>query len=200
VVYTSEQDPLCYPGTTVLRNKLDIRDQAELDEYEVAVFLTRADEPWPVGNFDFVHYKALHFQLFQDVYDWAGQVRTIRIGKGSNWFCYPEYIDGEMTKIFAGLHKDQLLSGLAAHEFAPKSAHILAEINAVHPFREGNGRTQLAFLAMLAEHNGLPFNADILERERVIQAMIDSFSSAEAPLARLIQEIVSPTNGSVAGN
>jgi cell filamentation protein len=190
VVYTSGQDPLCYPGTTVLRNKLDIQDQAELDEYEVAVFLTRADEPWPEGNFDFAHYKALHFQLFQDVYDWAGQVRTIRIGKGANWFCYPEYIDREMTRIFAGLHRDRLLSGLDAEQFARKAAHILAEINAVHPFREGNGRTQLAFLAMLAEHNGLPFNADILERERVIQAMIDSFSGAEGPLELLIREIV----------
>ena len=181
----------------MLRNKLDIRDQEELDEYEVAVFLTRADEPWPSGNFDYDHYKALHFQLFQDVYDWAGQVRTIRIGKGNNWFCYPEYIDSQMVAIFDQLRKDAFLNGASAAAFAKKAAHMLAEINAVHPFREGNGRTQLAFLAMLAEHNGHPFNADILERERVIQAMIDSFSGVEDPLSRLIQEIVLPTNGPV---
>jgi cell filamentation protein len=190
MVYTSEQDPLCYAGTTVLQNKLDIRDQSELDEFEVAVFITRANEPWPDGNFDFSHYKALHFQLFQDVYEWAGEVRTIRIGKGSNWFCYPEYINREMTRIFDALHKDGLLIGASATDFAQKAAHVLAEINAVHPFREGNGRTQLAFLAMLAEHNGLTFNADILERERVIGAMIDSFSGDELPLAAIIEELI----------
>lgn len=55
---------------------------------------------------------------------------------------------------------------------------------------EGNGRSQLTFLAMLAEHAGLTFNADILERDRIIQAMIDSFSGSEAPLQALIEDII----------
>ncbi|TIU25984.1 MAG: adenosine monophosphate-protein transferase, partial [Mesorhizobium sp.] len=58
MVYAAEEDPLCYPGTTVLRNKLNIEDQAELDEFELALFLTRADEQVPVGNLDYGHYKA----------------------------------------------------------------------------------------------------------------------------------------------
>ena len=191
MVYTADIDPLCYEGSTVLRNALNLRTQDELDEYELAVFLTRSDEPWPHGKLDYSHYCALHHHLFQDVYAWAGQVRTVRIGKSGNWFCYPEYIDGEMNRIFTELRIAGHFVGMTAREFAPKAAHLLAEINAVHPFREGNGRTQLAFLSLLTEHAELPFHDDVLNRTRVIGAMIESFSGSEQPLAQLILEIVS---------
>ncbi|MDX8531364.1 Fic family protein [Mesorhizobium sp. VK25A] len=192
MVYAAEDDPLCYPGTTVLRNKLNIGDQNKLDEFELALFLTRADEEVPAGNLDYDHYKAIHHHLFQDIYEWAGEVRAIRIGKGGNWFCYPEYIDQEMRKIFSGLAEADYLCGLAIEDFAVRAAHSLAEINAVHPFREGNGRTQLTFLAMLMENAGFSFNADALERERVLDAMIESFAGDEMLLAELILDIGKP--------
>lgn len=103
MVYAAEFDPLCYPGTTVLINLLDIRDQVELDEVELALFLTRADEPLPAGELDYSHYLSLHRHLFQDAYAWAGQARTIRIGKGGSWFCYPEHIASEMARVFREL-------------------------------------------------------------------------------------------------
>lgn len=189
MVYAAEDDPLCYPGTTVLRNKLNIEDQAKLDEFELPLFLTRADEEVPTGNLDYEHYKVVHHHLFQDIYEWAGEVRTIRIGKGGNWFCYPEYIDQEMRRIFGGMAEADYFRGLAIEDFAGEVAHVLAEINAVHPFREGNGRTQLTFLAMLMENAGFSFNADVLERERVLNAMIESFAGDETRLAKLITEI-----------
>ena len=189
--YTAEQDPLCYPGTTVLKNRLNLHTQPELDEFELAISLTRADEEWPAGLLDYGHYKALHHHLFQDVYDWAGETRTIRIGKDGNWFCFPEYIDREMGRIFQTLATEENLVGLSVELFSSRAAHVLAEINAVHPFREGNGRTQLAFLAVLAENAALMFNDDALKRDSVIQAMVDSFSGNEAPLAALVADIVS---------
>ena len=192
MVYAAEHDPLCYPGTTVLRNKLNIKDQIKLDEFELALFLTRADEAAPAGYLDYEHYKVIHHHLFQDIYEWAGEVRTIRIGKGGNWFCYPEYIDQEMHRIFEGLIRADYLRELAIKDFAVRAAHVLAEINAVHPFREGNGRTQLTFLAMLMENTGFSFNANVLERERVLDAMIESFAGDEALLAKLIAEIGKP--------
>ncbi|TPM35686.1 Fic family protein [Mesorhizobium sp. B2-3-4] len=190
MVYAAEFDPLCYPGTTVLINLLDVRDQAELDEVELALFLTRADEPLPAGELDYVHYLGLHRHLFQDVYGWAGKARTIRIGKAGSWFCYPEHIANEMARVFRELGNPDHLADLGRVSFAKHLAHIIAEINAVHPFREGNGRTQLTFLAMLAEHAGYTFNADALDRDRVIQAMVDSFSGSEAPLQALIEDII----------
>ncbi|WFR98204.1 Fic/DOC family protein [Rhizobium tumorigenes] len=191
MVYTATQDPACYPGTTVLVNKLDLVDQDELDEAELGLFLIRADEDPPAGRLDYPHYMALHHHLFQDVYEWAGQARTIRIGKGRNWFCYPEYIDQEMRRAFGSLEGHHFLSDKEPAEFARIAANILAWINAIHPFREGNGRTQLAFLSLLAENAGLPFDDDQLVRERVISAMIDSFDGNEEPLRQLIFDLVS---------
>ncbi|TPN34737.1 adenosine monophosphate-protein transferase [Mesorhizobium sp. B2-3-3] len=167
-----------------------MRDQAELEEVELALFLTRADEPLPAGELDYPHYLSLHRHLFQDVYAWAGQVRTIRIGKGGNWFCYPEHIASEMGRVFHELGNPDHLADFNTTDFAKHLAHVIAELNAVHPFREGNGRTQLTFLAMLAEHAGFAFNADMLARDRVIQAMIDSFNGSEAPLQALIEDII----------
>lgn len=190
MVYASETDPLCYPGTDVLRNKLDIQDPDELAQFELSMFLIRADEPFPPGALDYSYYCALHHHLFQDVYTWAGEPRRIRIGKGGNWFCYPEYIDREMARIFADLATDHHLVGLAPQAFATKAAHVLAEINAVHPFREGNGRTQLAFLTLLAENAGFEVNDDVLDPQEVIDAMIASFAGDEARLAMLVGEAI----------
>ncbi|HVV71632.1 MAG TPA: Fic family protein [Verrucomicrobiae bacterium] len=190
MIYAAESDPLCYPGTTVLRNLLDLTNQQDLDEAELALTLTRFDEPLPAGNLDVSHYYAVHHHLFQDVYSWAGQPRTIRIGKGGNWFCYPEHIESQLGKAFAELGDPDTLQGAEPAVFAKRVAHFLAELNAVHPFREGNGRTQLAFLSMLAEHAGFPFNADTLERARVLTAMIESFDGTEEPLAALIHDLI----------
>ncbi|MBP0618258.1 Fic/DOC family protein [Jiella mangrovi] len=190
MVYTAEADPLCYPGTSVLRNKAELQDADALDEFELSMFYTRAEEPLPSGALDYPHYRALHHHLFQDVYEWAGQPRTIRIGKGGNWFCYPEYIASEMARIFNELAADNYLVGLSRAAFAAKAAHILAEINAVHPFREGNGRTQLTFLTILAEHAGFTVDMDVLDPDRVMQAMIASFSGDESALAALIAAFI----------
>jgi len=188
VSYTADPDPLCYPGTTVLRNLLDIRDAELLDEVELALFLTRAAEPVPPGAFDVEHLMGVHRFLFQDVYPWAGQLRTIRIGKQNNWFCYPEYIASELARAFAELGDPQALGRMPLRAFSSHVAHFMAELNAVHPFREGNGRTQLTFLVMLAEHAGHGFDAGKLERGRVMRAMIESFSGDEGELAALIED------------
>jgi cell filamentation protein len=74
-----------------------------LDEFEQLMFDSRAGEALPNGDLDFAHYRALHRHFFQDVYDWAGETRTIRTGKGDNWFCYPEYIQSEADRLFAEL-------------------------------------------------------------------------------------------------
>ncbi|TCQ26082.1 Fic/DOC family protein [Rhizobium sp. PP-CC-3G-465] len=134
---------------------------------------------------------ALHHHLFQDVYDWAGTARTIRIGKGSNWFCYPEHIDQQMKAAFAALEDHSFLADKRPAEFADLAAEILAWLNAIHPFRAGNCRTQLALLSMLTEQARLPSNDDQLARDRVIAAMIDSFGGDKDPLRKLILDLFS---------
>jgi cell filamentation protein len=188
--YTAGSDPLCYFGSNVLKNKLGILDQSRLDEFEHAVYLARFEQAWPSGQMDVAHYLALHRHLFQDVYDWAGAIRSIRIGKDGNWFCFPEHIEGQMEKLFGQLAGDEHLGALSGADFAGKAARFLSELNAIHPFREGNGRVQMSFLTLLADNAGLPFNTAALEPQRAMQAMIESFKGRPGPLERLILDLV----------
>jgi len=162
-MYEVDDDTYCYPGTTVLKNKLDTRRQDVLDEFETEMTDLRAAEALPPGDLDYDHYRRIHWHLFQDVYAWAGKPRTVRISKGGSPFCYPEHIDAQATKLFNQLADDRYLQDLSKEDFAGKAAHFLAELNAIHPFREGNGRAQLTFLTLLAENAGHPLNHDGLD-------------------------------------
>src|SRR5258705_3960579 len=155
-MYDAVADDYCYPGTTVLKNKLDLTDADELDAFDAEVSDARADEELPAGDLDFAHFKAVHGHLLQDVYDWAGKIRTVRMSKGGNPFCFPENIENQANLLFGQLKKDKFLAGLEVEEFAEKAAHFLSELNVIHAFREGNGRTQLSFFLLLAGQAGHP--------------------------------------------
>ena len=189
-MYEVADDTYCYPGTTVLKNKLDTRRQELLDEFEAEITDLRAAEPLPAGSLDYDHYRAIHRHLFQDVYDWAGEPRTVRISKGGNPFCYPEHIEAQANKLFGELAGVGHLQDLSKDKFAAQAAHFLAELNAIHPFREGNGRAQLTFLALLAEQAGHPLNHERLEPKPVIDTMIASFAGDEGPLAALLADLI----------
>lgn len=180
----------CYPGTTVLKNKLDIRDGDELAAFEAEVSDTRADEAAPAGNLDFKHFKAIHRHLFQDVYDWAGEIRTVRMSKGGNMFCFPENIENQAKNLFTELKKDKFLAGLQTEMFAEKAAHFLSELNAIHAFREGNGRTQLSFFLLLAEQAGYSIELEQFDPGAFLEAMIISFNGDDGPLAKVIERLV----------
>jgi cell filamentation protein len=190
-MYEVENDAIyCYAGTNILKNKLDIKDATELANFEAEISNQRAQEPIPKGGLDYAHYRALHKHLFQDVYDWAGEPRKIRIGKGGSWFCFPENIDMEMTKLFASLAAQDNFASLSKSEFARRSAHFLAELNAIHPFREGNGRTQLSFFGIIAEQAGHPLDFDKLEPDKILAAIIESFAGDEDNLRRVITDLI----------
>jgi cell filamentation protein len=190
--YDATDDPLCYSGTQVLKNKADLKVQDELDQFEQLMFLTRSEEPLPDGNLDYEHYKAIHQHFFQDIYDWAGEPREVRTGKGGNWFCYPEYIDAEMRKVFSQLAAEDYLSSIEELSvFAERASHFIAEINAVHPFREGNGRCQLTFLSILMDLSGFEMDEDRLDPDAFMDAMIASFLGNNVPLADAIAEMAS---------
>jgi cell filamentation protein len=139
----------------------------------------------------FTAYQAIHRHLFQDVYHWAGKFRTVRITKENSTFCYPEFIPAEMARIFGWLKAEKFLRGGTPAIFAARTAHFLAELNAIHPFREGNGRTQLAFTALLAFRAGHPLDLSQLDPSRFLTAMIASFNGDEHTLAAILGELVS---------
>ena len=189
-MYEIADDTYCYPGTSVLINKIDTRRQDVLDQFEMEMTSQRATEPMPSGTLDYAHYCAIHHHLFQDVYSWAGKPRSVRISKGGNPFCFPENIDAQARRLFAELARKDYLRGLAPAEFAKEAAHFLAELNAIHPFREGNGRAQLSFLALLAEGAEHPLDAGRIDPERVMAAMIASFHGDEGALAETIAGLI----------
>lgn len=189
--YDAIADPYCYSGTTVLKNIPDIRDPAALTEFEAVATAQRSDEPLPTGRFSVRHYQAIHHHLFQDVYPWAGKFRTVRLSKGGSAFCYPENIVREMKALFADLKRRHVLTGLSSDQFGNAAAHFLATLNAIHPFREGNGRTQMTFMALLSAHAGHPFDLERLAPERFLAAMVGSFQGDELALTFEIRRLIS---------
>lgn len=185
-MYDAFDDPYCYPGSDVLRNKLNLRDADALEAFETEITAARASETLPSGRLGVAHYRAIHRHLFQDVYPWAGKFRTVRIAKGGNAFCFPEYIEPEMNRLFDQLRADGWLRNRNPAAFVAGSSEFLTVLNQIHPFREGNGRTQLAFLTVLGDRAGHRLNFDKLDPVAMLDAMIASFRDDKGPLQQAI--------------
>lgn len=196
-MYEASVDPYCYRGTTILKNIPGLRDQSALDRYEAAATAQRAEEPLPAGRLSIHHFRSIHRHLFRDVYRWAGRFRTVRIANGDSMFCYPEHIAAQMSALFEDLTARRFLRDLEPNAFAADAAHFLATLNAIHAFRDGNGRAQLAFLALLANRAGHPLALQQIDSDAFLAAMIASFHDDERPLSRHIRKLIveSETSG-----
>lgn len=152
-----ETDPYVYPGTDVLKNKAGLRNADTLHQFEYEQSATRAIElqARPIqGRFDLPHLQAIHRHLFQDVYDWAGEVRTVNIHKDAVPFAPTAFIESYSHTVAAELAKEAHLKGLDKPPFVERLSHYYTEFNAVHPFREGNGRSTREFIGQLAREAG----------------------------------------------
>ncbi|HTN40432.1 MAG TPA: Fic family protein [Asticcacaulis sp.] len=187
--YDAFDDPYVYRGTTVLRNKIGTRDPDILENFELEMTTLRAEEPFPSGKFDAAHYRQVHHHIFQDVYSWAGRYRTVRTAKGGNLFCFPENIPTQLDLILNALDGGAPLENLTMDQFVSAAAELLANLNAVHAFREGNGRCQLSFLALLAARVGHPLKLENIRQEAFLQAMIESFAGKTQSLASELRHL-----------
>jgi cell filamentation protein len=195
---SDDSDPYLYPGTDVLRNVPDLRDAEQLAVFEGLNTAARVYELLqnPIaGGFDIVHLKAIHKHVFQDVFTWAGELRTTMLGKAEYfgrppvWFTPPHLLEHEAKRIFVWLHRADLLRRLPRVEFARQSAQLLAEVNTLHPFREGNGRTQRLFVDALARQAGHELHFDVVSRERMVQASIEAHGGNPGKMTRMFEEI-----------
>lgn len=187
-------DVYCILGTAVLKNKAGVTNQDLLDEYEADFTAIRILElaHTPVeGSFDLAHLCKIHAYLFQDVYEWAGEIRSIDIIRGGSRFCNVRQIQSYSNTVFSDLAAENYLIDLEPKVFASRLAHYLSEINAIHPFREGNGRVQRLFISQLAEQAGYTLDYSALGQEEIYPVMQASFLGNEQPLAELILKIVS---------
>ncbi|TVX85584.1 Fic/DOC family protein [Paenibacillus agilis] len=188
--------PYCYPDSKVLINHLNIRNQEELHHFERFHTARRAMEMRfnPIkGDFDLDHLKAMHQQLFQDVYPFSGQLRNVNIGKSGFWFCEKDMINRLADQTFPQLKAENHLKGLSKEEFASRSAYYYTEINYMHPFREGNGRTTREFFGQLAKEAGYELNWQEVPKEEYFQAVkqTDNPTNREA-LVKVFEKCLSP--------
>ena len=198
MAHYSTDDPYTDPSTGVLSNLLGIADQNALDAAEADIVSARLVElaALPIsGNFDVPHLKALLRHLFSDIYEWAGSFRTIGISKGNSMFCVPAHIETYGAEIFRKLHQERRLAGLPLSQFVERAAYFLGELNALHPFREGNGRSQREFIRQLAASNGFEIMWSQVSPNRMVEAAIASFNNDLKPLISLLAENIHPTSG-----
>ncbi|MBX3453170.1 Fic family protein [Ferrovibrio sp.] len=188
--YDAFEDPYLYRGTNTLRNRLGLRDPAQLEAAELELSSLRAEEPLPSGRFSSTHYRNIHRHLFRDVYAWAGHYRTIRTAKGGNWFCFPEHIRQQMNALFDQLRGDSFLRDLDENIFVEKAAIFLGELNAIHPFREGNGRIQLTFLDLIATKADHPLRLEMINAQSFMPAMVASFHKNYQPLQQELRSLL----------
>lgn len=187
------QDPYAYPGSSVLKNRFGIKEQKTFSQLEYSATRVRINQLMtaPVrGDFNLEHLYAIHRHIFQDVYDWAGERRSGSLSKGGSTFAEPEYIASEAKKIFACLKGDNLLKGLEPSDFAERAANYFSDINALHPFREGNGRAIQTFLDQLAGLSGYQLDFAKVGREEWNEAARLSFHGNCKPMAQILKRIM----------
>jgi cell filamentation protein len=189
--YDDEGDKkYCYPGTNVLKNKLDIRDLDFLHQAERDYSSIRQAEivkKGVTGDFSMKHLCSIHRQLFQDIYTWAGKTRTVDISKGTI-FCLVQFIDSQFDDMYRKLKKENFLKDITdKREMAVRLAYYLGELNMIHPFREGNGRTQRIYIEQLCLNNGR-FEIDFtgVTKDEMIVASVRSANASNDLLEELL--------------
>ncbi|WP_139412437.1 Fic/DOC family protein [Bartonella mastomydis] len=189
--YKGSGDPYTDPKTGVMYNRFEIQDKSVLERVESTFAYVRSFELMRAatgGKFDLNHMKEIHRKLFGDVYEWAGKIRSIDITKGGCLFAYHHQIENYAPKITQQLAKEQYLRGLDADEFSQRAGYYMGEINALHPFREGNGRTQREFMGQLAREAGYNIDWKGITREEMTKASIEALYGTSELLSELIRK------------
>lgn len=193
-LYTSCKSTYCYENSNVLINKLDIHDNILLKnaEAEVTIFkLKLLSEEGVTGRFTFTHLKNIHKFIFEDIYHFAGKYRTEQIGKSDTWFYPPTIIDESVKKLLNRLKGENNLRKLPENNFVERLSYYMAELNAIHPFREENGRTIREFVRQLALYNGYELDWSSCEKDDILKASIlsyDDYTALEPILSQCLAQ------------
>ncbi len=188
------EDPYLDPGSKVLVNKLGVVDAALLRRIEAEATFLRDAQLKAVtlpGRFDLAHLRAFHRHLFGDVYPWAGEVRRVDLSRTA-MFAHWAHVESCGQDVFGQLAAEQFLSTVDDERFLDRFAHFYAEVNALHPFREGNGRAQRAFFRQLALHAGRRIDFGLLDPAEYNEACRVSMIGSTDPLRGLFAAALVP--------
>lgn len=194
IKYGSSTSKYYYPNSNVLINKLDITDEQLLKEAETLYTAQRLLElhAKPILlNFDLENLIIIHRYIYQDIYNFAGIIRDESISKGYTLFASVPYIIPNSRQLFNRLKTENYLMGTTVNEFSEGAAYYMAELNIIHPFREGNGRTIREFIRSLALKCGFIINWNTVAYEEILEASIISVNDItrlKACLRKCIEE------------
>ena len=187
----------CYPNSDVLINRLNIKDKNALFEAEMELTSIRLKELQrrPIrGDFDFKHLKAIHKYIFQDLYDWAGKERTVEIGKG-NLFCTVACINDYANSVFNKYYSDCYAAKNNFDDYVRVFANNYGDLNALHPFREGNGRSQREFARLVCLNCGYDFDLSCATHKKMLEASKLSFDKGDnTGLMKIFSNALTPYN------
>jgi cell filamentation protein len=185
-------DPYVDPRTGVLRNRLGITDPRQLAIVEADVTMAALADLGTrslPGAYDLDHLCAFHREIFGEVYPLAGEIRVVNIAK-SDLFCLSQHVESYSAEVFAALAKEHYLRGLPRSKFVKRLTHYFGEVNAIHPFGEGNGRTQWAFFRQLCREADWPIDWSRLDSEANVSAAQASLRGDSRPLRNLLDALV----------
>lgn len=183
----------CYPGSTVLINKFGLKDQNKLDIVERQIVLlkgTEIERNAVFSNVDFNYYKEIHRQLFEDIHDWAGTVRTINISKKGTVFSKHDNIEEIGQLKFKRLVKLNYLNNMDESSFFNELTELYNELNMLHPFREGNGRTLRLFITLLVRNTGRDISFAECDSDLLMIATIKAAQGDLSMLKSIFESIV----------
>lgn len=179
----------------VLINKKGIKDEFELDRVERASSYMKAldlDRNPIKGKFDLKHLQDIHKHLFGDIYPFAGKIRDGYLQKGQQDFTMGYRIIPQAEKLFTQLKNEQFLKKTEPAKIAGRLAYYMGEINAIHPFREGNGRAQRIFISQLAKEAGFELTFSKSTQEEMINASIQAHRCDYKGLESIIEKGLTP--------
>lgn len=180
--YEARNSLYCYKDTNILINKLNIMDAQKLEDIErklVIVKLYELRQNKKIGNFDIEHFVSIHKFMFEDIYPFAGLFRNENIAKGNFSFAKWEFIEDELKRLLNDLKEENYLRGLNKEDLTKRLAYYMAELNVLHPFREGNGRTIREFIRQLALKNNYVLDLQNTESKNMLDACIKSVYDTE---------------------
>ncbi|MBP3445865.1 MAG: Fic family protein [Clostridia bacterium] len=183
----------CYEGTSCLINRFGIRDEDKLADIEAAITFAKASEleKNPIeGRFDLVHYLSIHKFLFEDIYGWAGTLRTVDISKMGTDFAKAEEIERLSENCFNRLEKLNYFQNLPFEDFIENIVDLYCVTNMIHPFREGNGRVQRVFISQLVRFNGYDIDFSVINPDDLMIATIQSASGVRDNLLNVFKLII----------
>lgn len=184
----------CYEGTACLINKLDIRDEALLSRVESAYTLAKVSylELHPLhGKFDLAHYQNIHRFLFSDLYELAGELRRVNLTKRGTQFVPADDIERCAQAYFDRASKIKF-SALNESDTATEMADLYNTLNIIHPFREGNGRTQRIFFRQWATNVGFDIDFSKCDTDRFMVATIHAAQGVIDDLTAIFYELIRP--------